>query len=130
MELNHDCVRDTLLAIEKYVQVEKVYEISNLYGTPELSKYEFPEVWYVLLTLFDAGFITTYKNERPRTFLNHRTVSNITGITFKGHEYLDNIRDPKVWKETKHTVLKTVASASLSIFSAVASKIVSSKLGL
>lgn len=57
-------------------------------------------------------------------------MSNITGITFKGHEYLDNIRDPKVWKETKHTVLKTVASASLSIFSAVASKIVSSKLGL
>ncbi|RHW48263.1 hypothetical protein DS832_01480 [Bombilactobacillus bombi] len=80
--------------------------------------------------MMQNGFITTYKNQPPKKYINLRLSSNITGMTFKGHEYLDNIRDPQVWKETKQTVFQTAKSASLSIFSSVAAKIITSKLGL
>lgn len=46
-----------------------------------------------------------------------------TGITWKGHEFLDNIRDNDVWSRTKN-IAKSVSSVSLSVLSNVASKVI------
>ena len=48
----------------------------------------------------------------------------IYSITWKGHEFLDNIRDPKVWKKTKN-ITNRFASVSVSLISNIASQVIS-----
>lgn len=45
-------------------------------------------------------------------------------LTYDGHKFLDNIRDDKVWKDTK-TILSKFSSVSLSFVSSVASNVIS-----
>ena len=47
----------------------------------------------------------------------------IYSITWKGHEFLDNIRDPKVWSKTK-SITNKFASVSVSFVSSVASQVI------
>ena len=48
-----------------------------------------------------------------------------TSITFEGHQLLDNIRDDKVYSQTK-TILSSFKSVSIEIFSETASKVITS----
>jgi hypothetical protein len=51
------------------------------------------------------------------------------GLTWKGHEFLDDIRDPEIWRETKNT-LNAVAGAGIAIVWEVAKVKLKQKLGL
>ena len=57
----------------------------------------------------------------PET-LNFRQVE-VDSLSFKGHEFLDNIKDDTVWKKAKKFVGEHLASTSFSIIANVASKI-------
>ncbi|WP_167804211.1 DUF2513 domain-containing protein [Limosilactobacillus fermentum] len=48
----------------------------------------------------------------------------IYSITWKGHEFLDNIRDPEVWGKTK-SITGKFASVSVSLVSNIASQVIS-----
>lgn len=50
-------------------------------------------------------------------------------LTLEGHKFLDNIRDNKVWQNTKDIISK-FENVSLNIISSVAANLISSKLGL
>ena len=47
----------------------------------------------------------------------------VDSLSFKGHEFLDNIKDDTVWKKAKKFVGEHLTSTSFSIIANVASKI-------
>ncbi|WP_282803281.1 DUF2513 domain-containing protein [Secundilactobacillus kimchicus] len=125
MDLNHECVRDVLLWVEKNVPtLAAVYTDDLIEGLSD--KWDQNELIYCVIQLNDAEMLDSGAVKQGGSV----SLNQINQLTWKGHEYLDNIRDNNVWAKTKETVLSKVSSASLNIFSSVAAKIISSELGL
>lgn len=51
-------------------------------------------------------------------------------MTSQGYDYLDNIRDEKVWQKTKSQIGKVSSSVSLEVIKTVSSKIILGMLGI
>ncbi|WP_424349588.1 DUF2513 domain-containing protein [Latilactobacillus sp. 5-91] len=124
MKLNHDCVRDVLLEIESFPLRDFPLQLADLKKTPD--QYSLEDTVYSLQQLMDAGYITgTCKMDFAGNYM-----LIIRTITWEGNKFLDNICNPKIWSETTTTVAKKVGNASLNILSSVASKLITSSLGL
>jgi len=125
MKLNHDCVRDLLLAIESLPKGTVWYELPYLIENTNLKSkpYSIEEIAYTATCLTEAGFIITKPNNREPEFYS------VQRLTWNGHEFLDNIRDPEIWKQTKSTVSK-VAGMSLVMLGDVAKNILFKHFGL
>lgn len=126
MKFDHDCARLILLTIEEQLPYNRYCTITDLSKTKNLQEFSLPVIWYATQTLTDGGFLHA-ENLKANPLGD---VSRIKGITFTGHEYLDNIRDQSVWTDTKKTIFSKLSSASLSVFSSVAAKVILDKLGL
>lgn len=126
MKLDHNCVRDLLLYIEKNLP----YGYSLNINETVIDNYTSEELLYTSEKLIEADFLVG----EIRTFVD-TTIPNIQihSITWTGHQFLDNIRDDGVWKETKNIVGK-FSSVSLGILSNVAAQVITtliqSQLGL
>lgn len=118
MKLNHDCVRDLLIHIEEHLSYGYYMEIAAI----ELKDYSHEELLYTADKLLEAGYIVGNKrNTISSSFPDIR----ITSISWDGHQFLDNIRDDGVWKDTKK-VLSKFTSVSLSLVGNVASQVITS----
>jgi len=77
--------------------------------------------------LIDAGYISaikvTHMGSPYEEFI-------ITRINMLGHDYLDNVRDPKVWRETKTKIGQLGYSVTLDMVKMVASKVIMTTLGM
>ena len=114
MKLIHDCVRDVMLFLENNLTYEEYLYTRKI----KLNKYKTNDILYTLDKLSEAGFITiTGKTMDDDNFY-------VTSITYNGHQFLDNIRDSKVWKQTK-SILSTFTSTSLGIVQNIASQVIS-----
>ncbi len=114
MKLNHDNVRSLLLFVESKEEnsSRSEAELMEFATQNEISK---NELIYIIQRLTDAEFITSsiqYASNQVYWF-------SINTITWDGHSYLDNIRDPKVWKNAK-SVASKIASVSLPIMGEIA----------
>ncbi|VDG18737.1 hypothetical protein [Lactobacillus brevis] [Lactiplantibacillus mudanjiangensis] len=126
MKLDHDCARDVLLLLEQTpfkgdqdVSFMDIINHSNI-----LKYYQQESVLYAYAELVDGGFIDGRQVQQiPIDYAFVR-------ITYKGHEFLDNIRNDSTWKKTKKTVSSKIGTASLSILSSVAAKVIEHQLGL
>ena len=117
MKLDFDIVREFLIEVEKN---------ANFDNNISLSRYETEDIkLYAAKQLIDAGFL----EGRVRQFKGGYVIINIVGLTYAGHELLDNIRSDTNYKEVKNIVSK-LGSVSLSIFSSVAAEIIKNKIGL
>lgn len=116
MKLNHDCVRDILLFTEE-LSINENPSGDKIFKSDRLKKYSKDEVTYAISRLKkeEADFLHV---SILYSGLEVYWIS-ISSLTFKGHSYLDTIRDPKIWKETK-SITSKVASVSLEIMSSVA----------
>ncbi|KRM91468.1 DUF2513 domain-containing protein [Liquorilactobacillus cacaonum] len=124
MKLDHDYVRNLLLAYESSSNLRGPSENDFIELSKELNKTR-DELVYTLNKLAEGNFVTskiTWGNDMPMWI-------QPGNLTFEGHKYLDNIRDPEVWKKTKKTTSK-FASVSLDIISSVAAKVIVSSLNL
>ncbi|GAX07118.1 hypothetical protein IWT25_02466 [Secundilactobacillus pentosiphilus] len=129
MKLDHDCVRDLLLLLEKvpfedgdYFDLDAIINSSNITNITDL--YSVDTIHYAFVELVDAGYVDgDTVGQNPITY-------GFIKITFEGHKFLDNIRDESVWKQTKQTIISKIGSASLNIISSVASKVISDRLNL
>lgn len=124
MKLDHDYVRKLLLAYESNSELTGPSEHDFMELSKKLSKTR-DELVYTLNKLQEGNLVTskiTWGSNQPMWI-------EPGNLTFEGHKYLDNIRDPKVWKETKKVTSK-FASVSLDIISSVAAKIITSYLKL
>ena len=117
MKLDFDIVRNTLLDIEENTNLENGL-IFNKNNTDE-------DIFYTLIKLKEAGFIDSYEIKVWSGIISIRVKS----LTWSGHQFLDNIRSPKVVEHTK-SAIKKVGSASLQIMNQIASAFILSKLGL
>ncbi|EHR33471.1 DUF2513 domain-containing protein [Helcococcus kunzii] len=116
MKLNFDRVRFLLLDIEENIPLNHFKEFNSQESEDDV---------YTLKKLIEAGFI----NATVSNFMDGNTTIYVKELTYNGHEFLNNIRNPKAVEHTKN-VLKEIGSASLQIMSQVASEFMMKQLGL
>lgn len=114
IKLNHDNVRSLLLFLEEAENnsSRKEDELISFASQNHISK---DELIYIIQKLKEAGYIKaniTYASSKVYWF-------SVDSITWNGHEYLENIRDPKIWKYVKKSTSK-LASVSLSVIGSLA----------
>ena len=126
MRLNHDCVRDVLLFIEQEHRPGRFISLQQFLSADVLSDhYSADDIKYTLLQLLDAGFI----QGTPTYTYNSLAMFSCGGLTWNGCQFIDTIRDNKVWHQTKIAASK-LSSVSMTILSSIATKALSKILGL
>jgi Hypothetical protein (DUF2513) len=108
MKRDLDLIRRILLALEE----EKPESLTG--ENQEL-------VCYHIQLLLDAeyvqGMVVWDRETKPQGYVVQR-------ITMSGYDYLDSVRDPKVWKETKSLLEKVGGSAALEVVKDVSAKVI------
>lgn len=92
MKLDKDLVREILLAVEASAHSpEESVTISLGNRTPQ-------EVSYHVMLLNEAGFLIG----KDASFMEDVfPVWQVKRLTYRGHEFLDTVRDGEVWRRTK-----------------------------
>ncbi|MEG0255911.1 MULTISPECIES: DUF2513 domain-containing protein [Lactobacillales] len=124
MKLSHDCIRDILLFTEEIPYMEHLTG-TKIFKSERLKKYSEDEINYAISKLGneDAQLINGFvKIASGKPYL-----TSISSLTFTGHNYLDNIRDPKVWSESKRISAK-FTSVSIEIMTTIASNVITKML--
>lgn len=126
MELKTELIRDLLLYSES-LPLEGEMALQKIYQSDRLSKYSEDEVTHAISVMgSDGANLLKAKidwiNQKP--YFIH-----VGSPTFEGHKYLDNIRDPEVWKQTKKATSK-FASVSIDVLSSVAASVITKMLGM
>lgn len=119
MKLNIDCVRDILLTIENTGYGQRII-ISSL--SQSLPKYDADTVIYAVEKLCEANYIECklYTNFDP-------DIGVIQNITYEGHTFLENIRQPSNWEKVKSACSK-IGSFALPIMKNAAENIILEQL--
>jgi len=115
MRLNNDCIRDILLYLEANTSFEKeIINVDTLVNN--LSKYDKDVVYYHIKMISQASLVDNvlFAGDEPYT---------ISSLSWEGHQYLDNIRDDKVWKMLKDSASK-LPSVSLKVLVSLAPKLI------
>lgn len=107
MRLDNDLVREILLAIEDSSGDPRDWLDIEIPGKSQL------EVAYHIRVLAEAGFIEAH-NLSSQQIYDWRA----TRLTFQGHEFLDTVRSPEIWRKTKEGVSK-VGGAGIELLFAV-----------
>lgn len=89
MKLDKELVREILLAVEAYDEAQGWMELTIEGRTAE-------DVSYHVMLLDEAGLLSGISLGG----LNHFEWQP-RRLTYKGHEFLDTVRDPEVWRRTK-----------------------------
>ena len=118
MKRDMDLVREVLLAIERETLMDGT-RATRL----SLADRDVNEVGYVVALLIGAGFVTGPTQRPPGA------QAIVKGLTWQGHELLDNIRDPGIWEETKEKA-KPLLSVSIGILMELAKAEIKKRLGL
>ncbi|RHB86800.1 DUF2513 domain-containing protein [Streptococcus lutetiensis] len=126
MKLNYDCIRDILLTVEEIPNRKDELILANFKSYKKLSKYNEEEIQYNALKLLQEEYVIGEEASGNNT----TTVLFLTDLTWSGHELLNDIRSETVFNQTKEKIIKSVGSASLTIFQQLASTIVLKTLGL
>jgi hypothetical protein len=124
MKLNHDYVRDILLFIENNLDYEdsppthhKEIFYGILLADKYFTEYDRQELTYALELLIKEQFIEC--SENPYFVKGNLMTANIIGLTWSGHELLDNIRNDTIWNAVKKKASK-LGNFSISVLSASA----------
>ena len=126
MKLNYDCARSVLLTVEKSKTIDEELNLNPLKVETifeQLPKYEDNEILYTIENLKEVGYI----NATVRFAAGHFIEGTVSCITYSGHEYLDNIREPGVWRKVK-AMLKNAGATTLPLISQAAQMLIGSQL--
>ena len=114
LKLNKDCIRDLLLYLEKNLDNKSDIQVRNI----TLNDYSNEELMYTAEKLIEAQFI----NAVNKWDITDSHIISVISLTYKGHEFLDTIRDNIVWSKTK-SFLSKFTSTSIGLISNVASEV-------
>lgn len=115
MKLDKDLVREILLQVEASTSPLGWVELDF----PDRS---YEDVAYQVEKLNEAGFLHADELTSSSDY-----DWKARQLTYKGHEFLDTVRDSEVWRTTKETANK-VGSASVEVLFAVGKSVVKQKL--
>lgn len=126
MKLNYDCIRSVLLELEKNLDIDedlrRVYvPIENLFQ--QLPKYEPKDILYTVEKLSEAGYIKASIQYAGRMFND----GQVESITYQGHEFLESVRNNKLWENVK-SILSKLGTASPPVICEAAKRVISSTL--
>lgn len=121
MRLKQDCIRDILLGLEEELDYLQSIGKDELLSLDRLSHHRTEDSLYTVSKLREAGFLNVsyYLGGNFRIF----------DITYEGHQFLENIRDPEIWAKTKQAAGK-VGGVSLSVLGEIALGFVRQSIGL
>lgn len=119
MTFELDCVRDVLLAVEA-LEFNQHLHTGTLHE--QLSQYSEEQLAYTCLILKDGGYLDI-ETVSPMAGSMMPGIKSINHLTYKGHEFLANIRDNKIWTDVKGVAAK-VGSKSLDAVVQIASNVV------
>lgn len=126
MKLDKDCIRLVLLYVEGHCVYktnkfgDKTMHNVNLYElthAEEFSGISENDIRYTIIKLLEGGYIKG--TLIPKNSGLNFDIVNISQLTLRGHDLLDNIRPEQVWSKTKN-ILQKVGDFSLGIMSQVA----------
>ena len=103
MKFDKDVVREILLAIEASGQDPRAWIEIQIPGKSQ------EEVSYHVQLLDEAGFIEAEELSDMGCY-DWRAKR----LTFQGHEFLDTVRDPEIWRRTKEGASK-IGGASIEL---------------
>ncbi|CAI3295799.1 hypothetical protein CIRMBP1196_01765 [Enterococcus cecorum] len=126
MKLSPDCIRDILLFAEE-LPFTHTARNDEIFKSKLLEQYTEDEINYAIRKLgnHDANLIigdVQFASNIPY-------MTYISGLTFNGHQYLENIKDPTVWEKTKEATSK-FTSVSIDILGTVAASVITKMLHL
>lgn len=131
MKRNLDIVRDILLQVE---QAEDYLTINDLFDVRDKRKgcnYTDNEIIYHVELLFAHGFIDGCIR---RDMNGDITDNSIDGLTWDGADFLESMRDQRVWDRARDTIKKTVGSTTFEVVkqtcTLVATQMIKSNLGI
>lgn len=110
-----DLIRAILLAIE----ADDRCEVLKL---PDIAGYSDEAVHFHARLLVEKGFLKTYFPDRAG-----RQPWVCIRLTWEGYDFLDNIRDPAVWRSVKRASVK-VGSWSIETLAAIAKAMILAKV--
>lgn len=125
MKYNIDCVRKVLLSLEDNLKLVKDEDGDFEYNEVRLQqlfslltpKYTEEDIVYTLEILNEAEYIDAYFGMGDGKIKTECVF--VTSITYKGHEFLENIRDNKNWEKLKK-VGKGIGSCAISVLGEIA----------
>jgi hypothetical protein len=124
MKRDMELVRQLLLRIDDDPQLDGTREF--MYETPDelgIEGRSVEEVGYHIALLIEAGYV-----DGAVTWAAN-PLQVIRRLTWDGHEFLDDIRDPGIWSKTKER-LKGLPAVGLTIVAEIAKSEVKKHLGL
>jgi hypothetical protein len=122
VKFDKDVVREILLAIEASDEDPRAWVEISIQGKSQ------EEVAYHVQLLDEAGFI-----EAEELSSNDGYDWRAKRLTFQGHEFLDTVRDPEIWRKTKEGVSKVGGVGIELLFTvgkAYAKQLLQEKLGI
>lgn len=119
MRRNLDLIRDMLTTTADASQPVTADTFTN-------PQHPLPEVIYHMRLLQQAGLAQA----TIRTTWDGHTDATLDELTWKGQDYLESIRDERLWARLKHTIATTTAGVSLDTVKALAVKLAADMLGL
>ncbi|WP_182477215.1 DUF2513 domain-containing protein [Staphylococcus xylosus] len=127
MKLNQDCLRDLMLELEDKLFIN-THIYTDEFRTLEIfNKYSDEDVYYSLKQLIKMGLIDGATKNQAATVQPYYI--DVYDIEPKGHEFLNNVRDENVWKETKKRISK-FASVSIPVLQQVSKAVIQKMAGL
>lgn len=125
MKLLEDNVRSVLLDMEDHMKLHEDWQNRDLMDASERTKINIDDYVYTIDNLLDGGYIL---GKRLGT-MGDGDIYMIKSLSFSGHQFLDTVRSPEIWRQTKNVTSK-VGSVTVEILSQVATNIISKQLGL
>ncbi|WP_041357949.1 DUF2513 domain-containing protein [Nitrobacter hamburgensis] len=126
MKLEVDLVRQLLLHIEEHA----TRPISDL-DSIKIDGWTKDQIDYHVVLLADAVFIEAGlhrvpDNEDPSLV---RVIYSVRRLTYNGHEFLETVRDPAIWRKVKEKA-KAVGAMTLPAIAQIGAAYVKAQLGL
>lgn len=118
MVLDHDCVREILLAVEQcpFNQTLNVEKLAD-----KLPDFDEETIQYACLKMGEGNLLNM--DVLPPNMSYIPEVGRIYSMTYEGHEFLDTIREKTVWDKVMAT-LKTGGGSSLKLLGEVAKEVI------
>jgi Hypothetical protein (DUF2513) len=113
-----DLLRALLLKVE--AEANPVGEFSLT--SSDFDGFSEMQVWQHIQLLEDAGFI-----EEAQQMFGGESSWQVGQILWNGHEYLDKVRDPEVWRKTKEIAAKA-GGGGVEVMSQIASSVISTAI--
>lgn len=124
MKLNYDCLRQILLVIEEDLVWENDLNYCGLtlrYMVQKLPKFSTADIAYTTKIAIEADLIEGCLHDCDSGILD----ISYFGLTYEGHQFLDTVRENKIWKKTKE-IISSAGGASLSVITSVATNCLTS----